>query len=492
MSLTKVSYSMVQGAFYNVLDYGADPTGVADSTTQIQAAVDAAVITGGTVFLPKGYYRVTSTINIGLQVYTDYSQATTMVPWFTCATNAANKAANFLKKKIDFIGEAETYIVGDFVPSVITPVVAYNLDQNTYERTGIVANFIVISKNHFANGEILITAPFDNNKLIGLFVGRGSKVVEKILFFGLGYGLVSLGSYWCAHRDMEATTSGVGFTFNGYNASIASNLNCVACVTGYYFVGQNGVLTAFGTENCDNDVVIDNADCCIFGPAYLEDVRTTGVSTKVMVQLGTTPDSYEITTSQFTGILTLTDLAGGKDSWRFWGCARVTLDACRFYGAPYTIEPLTLGYANGGDGPAEFYRNGTLVKGFSPFIGDSFGNNFTYNIRTGTSTAVGELITVSMAISWTSIGSAGGSDLIITLPYFSKNQAGQTYSVAISLVAGMPLATQIVGVIQPNANFLKLYNLNPAGSPLAIAASSCSASGEINLTVTYEGVPISK
>ena len=39
MSLTKVSYSMITGASVNVLDYGADPTGVADSTTAIQLAI---------------------------------------------------------------------------------------------------------------------------------------------------------------------------------------------------------------------------------------------------------------------------------------------------------------------------------------------------------------------------------------------------------------------------------------------------------------------
>jgi hypothetical protein len=491
MSLTKVSYSLIQGAFYNVLDYGADPTGVADSTAPIQAAVDAAVITGGTVFLPKGYYRVTSTINIGLQIYTDYSQATTMIAWDSCTTNAANKAANFLKKKIDFIGEAETYIVGDFAPAAITPVVAYNLDQNTYEVTGIVANFVVISKNQFTGGKLVTTA-FDNNKLIGLFVGRGSKVVEKVLFFGLGYGLVSLGSYWCAHRDMEATTGGVGFTFNGYNASLATNLNCVACVTGYRFTGQNGQMSVFGTENCDNDVIIDSADCCVIGPAYLEDVRATGGAGQYAVKLGTTVNSSQITATEFTGILTLINLASGKYGWRFWGCANTTLNSCRFYSAPYTIEALTLGYANGGDGPTEFYRNGTLVKGFTPFMGDSLGNDFTYNIRTGTSTAVEQLITASLNVSWTSKGSAGGSDLIISLPYTSKNQVSQVYSVTVGLAAGIPMATQLVGIVQPNTNFLKLYNLNPAGSPVVIAASACSASGEINITVTYEGIPISK
>lgn len=61
MSLTKATYSMIQGAPVNVLDYGADPTGVADSTVAIQAAIDS---DKGNVFFPKGIYRVTSTINI--------------------------------------------------------------------------------------------------------------------------------------------------------------------------------------------------------------------------------------------------------------------------------------------------------------------------------------------------------------------------------------------------------------------------------------------
>lgn len=62
MSLTKVSYSMIQGAVYNVLDYGADPTGIASSTAAIQAAINAAAATqgaasgGGVVYLPTGVY----------------------------------------------------------------------------------------------------------------------------------------------------------------------------------------------------------------------------------------------------------------------------------------------------------------------------------------------------------------------------------------------------------------------------------------------------
>jgi len=76
MSLTKVSYSMIQGAPFNVLDYGADPTGVSDSAAAIQAAITAASAsvagsTGAVVYLPTGTYLIGTTITlpnrVGLQ-----------------------------------------------------------------------------------------------------------------------------------------------------------------------------------------------------------------------------------------------------------------------------------------------------------------------------------------------------------------------------------------------------------------------------------------
>jgi len=60
MSLTKASYSMITGAPANVLDYGADPTGIADSTTAIQAALTASSM----VYIPAGTYKVTSTLTM--------------------------------------------------------------------------------------------------------------------------------------------------------------------------------------------------------------------------------------------------------------------------------------------------------------------------------------------------------------------------------------------------------------------------------------------
>ncbi len=55
MALTKVTYSMIHGAPVNVLDFGADPTGAAFSSTAFQAAIDAAA--GKPVLIPQGTYK---------------------------------------------------------------------------------------------------------------------------------------------------------------------------------------------------------------------------------------------------------------------------------------------------------------------------------------------------------------------------------------------------------------------------------------------------
>jgi hypothetical protein len=60
MALTKATFSMISGAVANVLDFGADPTGVASSS----AAITAALASGAKqVYFPKGTYKTTSVIN---------------------------------------------------------------------------------------------------------------------------------------------------------------------------------------------------------------------------------------------------------------------------------------------------------------------------------------------------------------------------------------------------------------------------------------------
>lgn len=66
MSLTKASYSMITGAPYNVVDYGADPTGTTDSASAIQAAINDSG--AANLYFPKGTYLVKSTLTFTSQV----------------------------------------------------------------------------------------------------------------------------------------------------------------------------------------------------------------------------------------------------------------------------------------------------------------------------------------------------------------------------------------------------------------------------------------
>jgi len=60
MSLTKVSFSMITGAYVNVLDLGADSTGVTDSYAAFEAAWNAVKTTGGVIYIPPGDYLLNS------------------------------------------------------------------------------------------------------------------------------------------------------------------------------------------------------------------------------------------------------------------------------------------------------------------------------------------------------------------------------------------------------------------------------------------------
>lgn len=79
MALTKATYSMIQGAQENVLDYGADPTGVADSSAAIQAALN----TGNAVFIPEGTYLCNVTATEGTFIQGAGNAITILKPFNT-------------------------------------------------------------------------------------------------------------------------------------------------------------------------------------------------------------------------------------------------------------------------------------------------------------------------------------------------------------------------------------------------------------------------
>ena len=497
MSLTKVSYSMIEGAFYNVLDYGAVADGTTDSTAAIQAAVDAALLNGGTVFLPSGYYRVTASINIGLPFYNGPNNLDFIVNTTTPINdatdisnqNATNKAANVSKKRIDFIGEANTYIVADFAPAFAQPVIAYNLDNDSFDNTGKMSNFSVIAANQVVSGVYAATQPYVANNLIGVYQGRGCSVSEKLMFAGLGNGLLLMRTYWTSQTSMKAYRCGIGFNFIEHNQAIGKDLNAHTCLIGYKYTGQAGKLLSFGTENCDTDIWIISADCCHFDTAYLEDVRVAPSAGTYSVQLGNTINGTQITSCTFTNILTLINPLSPKKSWRFWSTVLAVMNGCRLYGGGFDIDTISYGTDFGTDqilAPTQFYNNAMLFNNYSPFIGDSLGNNFTYDSRAGSYSRIGKQVTATIALTWTALGSAGASNLIVSLPFAAKNETGVKQSASVGLASGIDTGgKQLTAIVNPNENFLVFYQTNDNATASSIAANACSTSGELCVSITY-------
>ena len=72
MPLTKATFSMINGAPVNVLDFGADPTGVTDSTAAFNLATLATTVHGGNddlairrrIYVPAGDYTIQGTVYV--------------------------------------------------------------------------------------------------------------------------------------------------------------------------------------------------------------------------------------------------------------------------------------------------------------------------------------------------------------------------------------------------------------------------------------------
>lgn len=111
MSLTKATYSMIDGAPINLVDYGVVGDGVADDTAAIQAAVDALGALGqGRLVGPSGAsYKITDTIDFTIlgnthnwyeldfagAEFTWYGPDTGANPMFYFYANKAVKVKNF-------------------------------------------------------------------------------------------------------------------------------------------------------------------------------------------------------------------------------------------------------------------------------------------------------------------------------------------------------------------------------------------------------------
>jgi hypothetical protein len=220
MSLTKATYSMIDGAPVNIRDYGADPTGVADSTAAIQAAIAAS--SGVVVGSPGDTYLMTS-ITITKDVVIDAQGSTfkaTALSNVTFICQARVFFANAVFDNVNLAWSAGATSGGVSGSKFINP---------TYNQTGAISGA----------SNILI----ENNYFTGKATGPLGSATYPCCQITTGAHNISFINNYC--YDVEAGVTNDGISSDTYNILVEGN----------YF----DTLTQYAVKNdVSRDVIVRN------------------------------------------------------------------------------------------------------------------------------------------------------------------------------------------------------------------------------------------
>lgn len=344
-------YKEALGIRVSVKDFGA----LGDGTTNDLAAFDAATAslttTGGTLFIPNGYYRLTGTWNIGLPQYDNFDfmvdrTAPVLDADFDANDIPANKITNRDNyESIDIVFDKGAFIVADWTPTLVEPVLSYNLKTDRDKGgKGKIINPQIIGTSVFVGGvqnNIAIGTPVTNN-LIGIFYDNKVGLVENAYISALGYGIVQANPYWSTlenvtiHWAKEAINTLQG---NAYNAN---NLEIWNSTKGLIFNGEASTVSNLNTQQVANELWVMKADVCNFIGGYFEDVSITDGTGDYFVKLGTTEDSTEITHSTFQGFRTGA-ARPNKVGMKMWSSKKNTFESFRLLSKGFVVDDSSTG-----------------------------------------------------------------------------------------------------------------------------------------------------
>jgi len=237
MALTKVTYSMIQGEIVNVLDFGADPTGVADSAP----AIAAAHATGKPVFYPYGTYKHVGYFPecegaiLGEGWSANVGAKTTKIVFYNCTDTSrgairlkeSEPKSNFFRiENIQFIAsswDATTGCLGFGLEAGFAPVIARNVYIQSFKRSNI-----------FLHHDATLNGPyeslFENIDSVysgehGCLVGNGANAITFINYQGKWSGAPT----WSTPPTVAGTYDGFHVTGNvaGYPSYTTQAVNIV-------------------------------------------------------------------------------------------------------------------------------------------------------------------------------------------------------------------------------------------------------------------------
>jgi hypothetical protein len=474
MALTKVTYSMISGACYNVLDYGADRTGSTNSQASIQSAINAAALSGGgTVYFPSGTYRTDSSILLKDKV-------TLQGEGVPSRTNVATSPTRIVHYGNDAALLAQT-------PAVIGEFCLRNLE------------FDGLNSGAFASGLVM-----DAHTNGGAIVG--SKAYDCTFCNFTNYQVLQNGTVFdntftnCTFHNYGKTAGDCYHIGPNGDPTQQTFINC-------FFINVTAGSWAFRAERPTNPRFIGGTigpsniaanGITALGGLFLYGTHLEGIG-------GGTGIFYKGSTGAFispaeciafdVGIL-IGD--GGSDTARGWtiaGCvgANVTYDIKISNGGPRNGTLCETGFIGGSrniyderatvDKIYEVARVDTAFSTFSgtftPTIeGSSAAGSGSYAIQDGLFQVLGKIITFTLRVKWT--GHTGTGNLLIAGFPNTADAKLSTATFRIESVA-RTAGNEFTGYIAGGNKFV-LEQCTAAGvlSPIPM-----SAAGDITITGQY-------
>lgn len=247
MSLTKVSYSMVTGAPANVLDFGADLTGVVDSTAAINAALAASDI----VYMPPGIYKITDSINVGANQQLYGASSGTVIRSNLSSGVAAIVVGNPANNVLSY-----GCVVRDLI---ISPQVASTIGMMMYSLVGArIVNVQIQPYDVITNttGFVLDGGYSAFFNLFENLLCNHCHVGFKVTTTGVSYPTCQTFINFSSLGDLSyGDTTSIGFLFE--------NVATASC-------GQDSVIVGGNVEQCGTGVSIVNINSLTFNGLRFE------------------------------------------------------------------------------------------------------------------------------------------------------------------------------------------------------------------------------
>ena len=489
MSLTKVSYSMIQGAPINLVDYGAVGDGSTDDTAAIQAAINAlGAQESGKLTCPNGAsYKITDTIDFtilgNVNRYYELDFAGAEFTWYGSQSNS---------DPMFYFYENKGLTVKNFT-----------LFCNNVVTTSATVKGIFIDSLQPDGADAMVFSDF-RIRLANICIDLGSTTggdqnrvsdcrFEHFLLEGSTVGIQTNSTNCDSLIFTQGVLSGCAYGFNFVRAGFNEINSCIgyACDPFIRIAGPIGPLSVISSQSEQGGLVnptflyrqiytdaatgtISLYSCNVDNKIWLDYSAGIGSSTQTLNIHGgyfremavDAPDStINLYGTEQTSGYTMT--IAGQNS------------RCFNYGS--RIQGTLIDTANG-------YRPVSSVDStFTPtIIGTSSAGTATYSNQVGAYTRIADLCYFQISLIWTA-GTGSGDLRIAGLPFTSAGNSTKAYGTAIngytsniSISAGNYITAYV-----PSSSTQLALAQNPTGGG-SVAPVPYDAAGEIVISGWYK------